>query len=62
MANERNYAECKTWFYKLCPERNNEFMSKTEISSPRGATLTSYDIEQIKKLCQNCSEYELMNK
>jgi hypothetical protein len=49
MTTKREYHNCKHWLYLPCPEKNNEFMMKTKVSTPPGPTLTEYDIEQINK-------------
>ncbi len=58
MTTKKEYQNCKHWLYRPCPERNNEFMRKSEPSTPPGPTLTSYDIEQINKLCEKCDKFE----
>ncbi len=58
MTTNREFKNCKHWLYPPCPEKNNEFMIKTKMSDPPGFTLTTYDIGQINKLCQQCKKFE----
>ena len=58
MTIEKTYQNCRLWLYKPCPERNNNFMLKTQPSTPPGPILTTKDIEEINKLCKKCSKFE----
>jgi len=58
MTIKKEFQNCKHWLFPPCPERNNEFMMKTKVSELPGPLLTTYDIEQVNKLCQNCKKFE----
>jgi hypothetical protein len=55
---KKEYTKCKYWMLQSCPEKNNDYMIKTEPCIPPGPFITIYDIEEINMLCEKCSKFE----